>query len=403
MASAREASHEHPARVLGVILGDARGAPHGPRPGRHRRRLDRRDRPDPAARRGGQARRVGRAAAAAARLPGRDLVGHQRTAGPRRRPARRPGPAADHRRRGRHAGQAAGHAHAVLVVLPRQHRPGLDAADALAGAAGRGAGPVPDRGHVGVGHRRADQPERGPARDLARRPAQGEGRAGTAPKGPGITEMVLETKQGPIRISRGDGKLATISSPERPDRPIALKRLGVPALLAEELRRLDEDDVYAACGPLVREEAAVVTEVPPRPAPRIEVHVDAADLATSVGGRADHPARGRPGPWRGAADRAHRRLHRRRPCTRSSGAWVRAPRSTGRGWSSGGATSGSWPPTPRTATPGQARELFLDRLAVRPGQGARDPLDGRRGIASTRRPRRTPQSSASTAPARSRC
>ena len=65
-------------------------------------------------------------------------------------------------------------------------------------------------------------------------------------KGPGITEVVLETDLGPIRISRRDGKLATISSPDRPDRPIALKRLGVPALLAEELRRLDEDDVYAA-------------------------------------------------------------------------------------------------------------------------------------------------------------
>jgi glucose-6-phosphate dehydrogenase assembly protein OpcA len=64
--------------------------------------------------------------------------------------------------------------------------------------------------------------------------------------GPGITEIVLETKKGPIRISRLDGKLATISSPERPDRPIALKRQEIPALLAEELRRLDEDDVYAA-------------------------------------------------------------------------------------------------------------------------------------------------------------
>ena len=64
--------------------------------------------------------------------------------------------------------------------------------------------------------------------------------------GPGITEIVLNTKEGPIRISRLDGRLATISSPERPDRPIALKRLEVPALLAEELRRLDEDDVYAA-------------------------------------------------------------------------------------------------------------------------------------------------------------
>ena len=65
-------------------------------------------------------------------------------------------------------------------------------------------------------------------------------------RGPGITEVVLETKQGPIRVSRLDGKLATISSPGQPDRPIALKRLGIPALLAEELRRLDEDDVYAA-------------------------------------------------------------------------------------------------------------------------------------------------------------
>jgi len=65
-------------------------------------------------------------------------------------------------------------------------------------------------------------------------------------KGPGITEALLETKEGPIRISRGDGRLATFSSPGRPDRPVALKRRQLPELLAEELRRLDEDDVYAA-------------------------------------------------------------------------------------------------------------------------------------------------------------
>ena len=64
--------------------------------------------------------------------------------------------------------------------------------------------------------------------------------------GPGLTEVALDTKLGPIRITRRDGKLATISSPDRPDRPIALKRLTVPALLAEELRRLDEDNVYAS-------------------------------------------------------------------------------------------------------------------------------------------------------------
>jgi glucose-6-phosphate dehydrogenase assembly protein OpcA len=65
-------------------------------------------------------------------------------------------------------------------------------------------------------------------------------------KGPGITEVVLETKEGPIRISRLDGKLATFSSPGRPDRPVALKRRDLPDLLAEELRRLDEDDIYHA-------------------------------------------------------------------------------------------------------------------------------------------------------------
>jgi len=64
--------------------------------------------------------------------------------------------------------------------------------------------------------------------------------------GPGITEVVLETKEGPIRISRPDGRLATFSSPDRPDRPVALRRREVPDLLAEELRRLDEDDIYHA-------------------------------------------------------------------------------------------------------------------------------------------------------------
>ena len=63
-------------------------------------------------------------------------------------------------------------------------------------------------------------------------------------RGPGITEVVMDTKEGPIRISRLDGKLATFSSPGRPDRPVALKRRELPDLLAEELRRLDEDDIY---------------------------------------------------------------------------------------------------------------------------------------------------------------
>jgi glucose-6-phosphate dehydrogenase assembly protein OpcA len=65
-------------------------------------------------------------------------------------------------------------------------------------------------------------------------------------KGPGITAVEMVTADGPIRIARPDGGLATYSSPGHPDRPIALRRRGVDELLSEELRRLDEDDVYAA-------------------------------------------------------------------------------------------------------------------------------------------------------------
>ncbi|MEP9383164.1 glucose-6-phosphate dehydrogenase assembly protein OpcA [Nocardioides sp. KR10-350] len=64
--------------------------------------------------------------------------------------------------------------------------------------------------------------------------------------GPGITEAVLTTPGGDLRLSRPDGRLATLSTPGRPDRPIALKRRTVPELLNEELRRLDEDEIYAA-------------------------------------------------------------------------------------------------------------------------------------------------------------
>ena len=63
--------------------------------------------------------------------------------------------------------------------------------------------------------------------------------------GPGITCVNLRTRAGDIRIQRSDGKLAVLSSPGQPDRPVALKRRDVDELLAEELRRLDPDDVYA--------------------------------------------------------------------------------------------------------------------------------------------------------------
>ncbi len=65
-------------------------------------------------------------------------------------------------------------------------------------------------------------------------------------EGPGITQVVLTSRAGDVSIVRYDGKLATLSSPGQPDRPVALKRRDLDELLSEELRRLDPDDVYAA-------------------------------------------------------------------------------------------------------------------------------------------------------------
>lgn len=65
-------------------------------------------------------------------------------------------------------------------------------------------------------------------------------------QGPGITGVRLLSRTGGISLSRGDGVVATLQVPGQPDRPVALRRREVPDLLAEELRRLDPDDVYAA-------------------------------------------------------------------------------------------------------------------------------------------------------------
>lgn len=65
-------------------------------------------------------------------------------------------------------------------------------------------------------------------------------------KGPGITDVALHTGGGDIEINRPDGRLASFSIPNAVNRPVALKRRDTAELLAEELRRLDPDDVYAA-------------------------------------------------------------------------------------------------------------------------------------------------------------
>jgi glucose-6-phosphate dehydrogenase assembly protein OpcA len=63
-------------------------------------------------------------------------------------------------------------------------------------------------------------------------------------KGPGITEVALTTGGGDVEINRPDGVLARFTTPNSPDRPVALKRRELHELLDEELRRLDADEVY---------------------------------------------------------------------------------------------------------------------------------------------------------------
>jgi len=65
-------------------------------------------------------------------------------------------------------------------------------------------------------------------------------------RGPGITDVRLHSRHGDVAVTRPSGRSATFSIPGEPDRPVALKRRDVDELMAEELRRLDEDDVFAA-------------------------------------------------------------------------------------------------------------------------------------------------------------
>ncbi len=63
--------------------------------------------------------------------------------------------------------------------------------------------------------------------------------------GPGITGVLFNTSAGDLSLTRTDGRTGILSWPGRPDRSVALHRREIAELLAEELRRLDPDEVYA--------------------------------------------------------------------------------------------------------------------------------------------------------------
>jgi glucose-6-phosphate dehydrogenase assembly protein OpcA len=64
--------------------------------------------------------------------------------------------------------------------------------------------------------------------------------------GPGLTKVRLTLTEGEISVTRGDARLASLARPGQPVRHVALARRPTSELLAEELRRLDPDEVYAS-------------------------------------------------------------------------------------------------------------------------------------------------------------
>ena len=207
-------------------------------------------RADPALRRGHQARRVRGAAAAAARLPRRRLVAGEAPEDPADRPAR----AARHQRRITDAAAVpTGKAQAMLDPVPHlragQHRPRLDP-DHRRGARCSPRRSTSTRGKVTGASVAAERIS--PSADLLaawlgdRLKVRRSTRKNS--DGPGITAVVLTHQaRATSRIARADGRLATLSVARRSRTGRSRSSAATLAeLLAEELRRLDPDDVYAA-------------------------------------------------------------------------------------------------------------------------------------------------------------
>jgi glucose-6-phosphate dehydrogenase assembly protein OpcA len=63
--------------------------------------------------------------------------------------------------------------------------------------------------------------------------------------GTGTISVRLERRSGAIDLVRPDGSTATLAQPGQPTRRISLPRRGTAECLADELRRLDPDEIYA--------------------------------------------------------------------------------------------------------------------------------------------------------------
>jgi glucose-6-phosphate dehydrogenase assembly protein OpcA len=79
--------------------------------------------------------------------------------------------------------------------------------------------------------------------------------AGLGPSS-GLDSVVLHRESGPIRLARIEPAVAVLTQPGQPDHEISLPRRGLRECLAEELRRLDPDDMFGAVLAAAHEDAS---------------------------------------------------------------------------------------------------------------------------------------------------
>jgi glucose-6-phosphate dehydrogenase assembly protein OpcA len=98
-----------------------------------------------------------------------------------------------------------------------------------------------------------------------------------AKSGKGIVSVELERRSGNIELHRPDATVGILSQPGQPERRVALQRRQVRDCIAEELRRLDPDEIYEsalkALGKIDRGRGAAAAR---KPAARKKVKAEAA-------------------------------------------------------------------------------------------------------------------------------
>lgn len=105
----------------------------------------------------------------------------------------------------------------------------------------------------------------------------------TPSAGPGITEVEVvlteNDEERTLRVSRPDGRVATFSRTGHPDRELPLLRRELGDLLAEELRRLEVDEVYGEA----LSQSTGVPDLGERAARRTHIWRDPTAIAQAAG------------------------------------------------------------------------------------------------------------------------